>query len=455
MTCTYTQKTADASNLQQNAIALSTQNKWGGALVRAQNGSGGRARSGNFTQYPLPAGMEREDYWIGTDQAALPPEQVNPPARVGYDRALGRIVDGHGVRDVGSGVSFYMALSNRAESVLAKAGINGSGTNWSANFQGETERSSNKNTIMMLFIQKPFTTAVDYGPSTPVVGLLGDNASRQLPRGWREDAAYISSITYGKILILKMESVDTLENMSAAVQATYSGLTTSGEANISNEHRETLSNAKYSVWAQGGDSASVLRTIESWSQGNANASLRNYFSNRNESLNLYPAISYDLRYLSNGRSVSNSTIITEDQEACSQNTTAMQLSLIYRHIETEDWTGADEMDFRTFTINGRGRDDAERDEYWHGRYKDMNDGDTVTLYRDRCVEVPIEGPDQYLEVSTTFWDIDEGPDDRVWGNHRNNINLSELAATLRRNNALMKKPFKEVVEMMREVSSVR
>ena len=63
-----------------------------------------------------------------------------------------------------------------------------------------------------------------------------------------------------------MESVDTLENMSAAVQATYSGLTTSGEANISNEHRETLS-LKYSVWAQGGDSASVLRTIESWSQG--------------------------------------------------------------------------------------------------------------------------------------------------------------------------------------------
>lgn len=442
MTCTYTQRSADASNLQQNAISLSTQNKWGGALVQAQNRNGGRATSGNFTQYALPADMERRNYWIGTDQAALPPEQVDPPARVGYDQALGRIVSGHGVRDVGNNVSFYMARSNKAESVLAKAGINGSGTNWSANFQGETERNSNKNTIMMLFVQKPFTTAVDYGPSSPVVGLLGNNASRQLPRGWEQDAAYISSITYGKILLLKMESTDTLERMEAAVRASYQGLTESVDANVSASHRATLSNAKYSVWSQGGDSRSILQTIQRWVQGDPNASLGAYFSTNNESLTLYPAISYNLRYLANGRSVSNSTVIVEDQETCRQNTTAMNLSLIYTHIETEDWTGADEMDFRTLTIDGRSRNDERRpNEVWGRQKTNMNNGDTVTLYRDTCVEVPDEGPDQFLDVSTTFYDEDPDGDDRVWGNYRDSINISDLADEIRRNN----RPYEETV----------
>ena len=444
MTCTYTQRTADASNLQQNAVSLSAQNKWGGALVRALNRNGGRATSGNFSQYPLPAGMEREPYWVGTNQAALPPEEVDPPARVGYDRALGRVVRGHRVRDVGNNVSFYMAKSSRAESVLAKAGINGSGTNWRANFEGQTERNRNKNTIMMLFIQKPFTTAVDYGPSSPVVGLLGAGAGRRLPRGWQQDAAYISSITYGKILILKMESTDTLEKMEAAVRASYSGLTSRGSARMSNSTRETLSNAKYSVWAQGGDSRSVLNTIQSWAQGNPRASLSNYFSTDNESLNLYPAISYDLRYLSNGRTVSNSTVIVEDQEVCRQNSTAMHLSLIYKHIETEDYTGADEMRFRTFTINGRDHNNQEPNEIWNIGGRNMNDGDSVTLYQNTCVEVPNSGPNQFLDLSTTFYDKDSGwgdSDDRVWGNYRDNINLSSLAARLRRTN----RPFEQIV----------
>lgn len=445
MTCTYTQRTADASNLQQNAVSLSAQNKWGGALVRALNRNGGRATSGNFSQYPIPAGMDREPYWVGTNQAALPPEEVDPPARVGYDRALGRIVRGHRVRDVGNSVSFYMAKSSRAESVLAKAGINGSGTNWSANFEGQTERSRNKNTIMMLFIQKPFTTAVDYGPSSPVVGLLGNGASRRLPRGWQQDAAYISSITYGKILILKMESTDTLEKMEAAVRAAYTGLTSRGSARMSTSTRETLSNAKYSVWAQGGDSRSVLNTIQSWAQGNPRASLNNYFSTDNESLNLYPAISYDLRYLSNGRAVSNSTVIVEDQESCRQNSTAMHLSLIYKHIRTEDSTGADEMRFRTFTINGRDHTNQQSNEIWNVRGRDMNDGDSVTLYQDTCVEVPNQGANQFLDVSTTFYDKDPAgwgdSDDRVWGNYRDSINLSALARQLRSNN----RPFNETI----------
>ena len=444
MTCTYTQQTRDASNLKQNAVSLSAQNKWGGALVRARNRNGGRATSGNFSQYSLPNGMSRLPYDVGTNQSALSPEVVNPPRRTGYDRALGRIVNGHTARQVGNEVSFYMAKSNRVESVLAKAGINGSGTNWSASFTGQSESNRNKNTIMVAFVQLPFTTAVDYGPNTPAVGLLGPEATRRLPSGWQQDAAYISSIAYGKLLLMKMESTDTLAKMSAALNASYSGLTERGRVQLDANHLETLSRAKYSVWSNGGDNQSVLRTILSWSQGNPNASLNSYFEDPDESLSLYPAISYDLRYLSNGSSVSNSTIVVEDRESCRQNSTAMHLSLIYKHIETEDTTGADEMSFRTFTINGRDKNDTSENEIWNVGNRSMNDGDSVTLYQDRCVEVPNEGRNQFLDVSSTFYDRDTGyfdDDDRVWGNYRDTINLSALARTLRGTN----RPFEEVV----------
>ena len=96
-------------------------------------------------------------------------------------------------------------------------------------------------------------------------------------------------------------------------------------------------------------------------------------------------------------SVSNSTIITEDQEACSQNTTAMQLSGFTDILKPK--TGLAPMKWTsTFTINGRG--ETMQNAMNIADDKDMNDGDTVTC-TDRCVEVPIEGPDQYLEASTT------------------------------------------------------
>ena len=444
MTCTYTPTAQSAPNLQQNAISLAAQNKWGGALVQAQNQQGGRSTSGNFTQYSLPTGLTRQVYSLGVNQAALSEQIVAPARRIGYDRALRRMTSGNTIQDVGSQVNFYSAKSNSVESVLAKAGINGSGMNWSAAFRGETESNSKKNTLMIMFIQKPFTTAVDYGPNSPAEGLLGAETTNRLPNGWQENAAYISSITYGKILLMKMESVDTLEAMEAAIDASYQGLTSQGSGNFSGKTRETLSKAKFSVWSLGGNNQSILNTIASWSRGDASASLDNYFSTSNESLNLYPAISYNLRFLSDGRSVSNSTVIVEDQEVCRQNSTAMHLSLTYTHIETEDNLGADEMSFRTFTIDGRNANDPATNEIWNVGNRNMNDGDSVTLYQDTCVEVPNEGTNKFLDLSTTFYDRDTGfmeSDDRVWGNYTDTIDLSDLARTLRRSN----RPFNATV----------
>jgi len=417
------------------------------ALVQAQNQQGGRSTSGNFTQYSLPTGLTRQIYAIGANQAALSDQIVAPARRVGYDNALRRMTRGNTIQDVGSEIYFYSAKTNSVESVLAKAGINGSGMNWSAAFRGETESNSKKNTLMLMFIQKPFTTAVDYGPNSPAEGLLGAEATNRLPNGWQGKAAYISSITYGKILLMKMESVDTLEAMEAAIDASYKGLTSEGRANFEGKTKETLSKAKFSVWSLGGNNQSILNTISSWSEGDARASLANYFNTTNESLNLYPAISYNLRFLSNGRSISNSTIIVEERESCRQNATAMNISLIYKHIETEDTTGADEMSFSTFNINGRnGRNEGQKtdNEIWNVGNRSMNDGDSVTLYRDTCVEVPMRGRDKFLEVQSTFYDRDTGfmdSNDRVWGEYRDDINLSTLARQLREEN----EPFEQTV----------
>ena len=113
MTCTYQPVIRDRGSLQQNAISLAEQNKWGGALIQARTRNGSRSTSGNFVQYALPESIQRRQFNLVTSQSSLPPERVSPPSRSGYDRALGRLVRGHSVSDVGGVlVSFDPSVEN-------------------------------------------------------------------------------------------------------------------------------------------------------------------------------------------------------------------------------------------------------------------------------------------------------------------------------------------------------
>ena len=166
-----------------------------------------------------------------------------------------------------------------------------------------------------------------------------------------------------------------------------------------------------------------------------------YFSSDNERLSVFPAISFSLNYLSTGNQVSNSTIITEFSETCRQNSQAMKISLIYKHLETEDYTGADEVLFSTLNVDGRSRRSAPVSdaESWGRSAASLNDGDSAVIYQNTCVEVPLDRnrPDRILEIESEFWDEDTqflDSNDRIWGRWFDNVNISELARRLRSSN---------------------
>ena len=242
------------------AYAANSDSLWPGALVGADS-----VLSGLFTQMVLP----RQPITIsvslenlgGTKQAT-----ITDPSLSSYREALSSIVDAEitgstpanlysEIEQVHSQQQLDMALGVQASWGLGVASLKSS-----FNFSQQEVRSR----YLVKYTQAYYTVDLD-APSSPSAMLnpLVTLAEVKEHMDATRPPVYVSSITYGRMVLFTFESEYSAEEMGAALEFAYSGgYDVSGQVSVT--YKDILSKSKITAFILGGNAMTAVQTIDSY-----------------------------------------------------------------------------------------------------------------------------------------------------------------------------------------------
>ncbi len=126
------------------------------------------------------------------------------------------------------------------------------------NYNHDTDKSS----YMVSLNQSYYTMSFDL--PTSLDKLFAPSVTpEQLAKyvGENNPATYISSVTYGRIFYMLIESSSSQSDLKIAVEGAFSGVTVDVDASLEINHFSSLENVTYSVFAYGGDAASTFQAL--------------------------------------------------------------------------------------------------------------------------------------------------------------------------------------------------
>ena len=195
-----------------------------------------------------------------------------------------------------STMSFEKKDCYSLEQGMLKMGMSVSYMGTSVSGQLEMNQTYEEHSVVAYFRQRMFTVSLVL-PQTPGEFFASDftvsdmKAQEDLGRiGPDNLPAFVSSITYGRILVMTMTSTYSETEMKAALQASYDGIVdVSGE--VSTEQKEILQNSTINIVAVGGEEGNARDLIRTGDLGA-------YFMNDVDLTSALP-ISYTIRNLAN------------------------------------------------------------------------------------------------------------------------------------------------------------
>jgi hypothetical protein len=242
------------------AYAANSDSLWPGALVSADS-----VLTGLFTQIVLP----RQPVTIsvslenlgGTKQAT-----VADPSLSSYRDALAGILDAEitgstpanlysEIEQVHSEEQLNIALGIQASWGLGLASVKSS-----FNFGNQQTRSR----YLVKYTQTYYTVDLD-APQTPSA-LLNPNVTLDDVKQHMDETrppVYVSSVTYGRMVLFTFESEYSAEEMGAALDFAYSGgYDVSGQVSVT--YKDIISKSKITAFILGGDAGMAVKTIDSY-----------------------------------------------------------------------------------------------------------------------------------------------------------------------------------------------
>jgi thiol-activated cytolysin len=242
------------------AYAANSDSLWPGALVGADS-----VLSGLFTQIVLP----RQPVTIsvslenlgGTKQAT-----IEDPSLSSYRDALSSILDAEitgstpanlysEIEQVHSEEQLNMALGIQASWGLGLASVKSS-----FNFANQQVRSR----YLVRYTQTYYTVDLD-APQTPSAVLDPNVTLADVKQHMDEmrPPVYVSSVTYGRMVLFTFESEYSSEEMGAALDFAYSGgYDVSGQVSVT--YKDIISKSKITAFILGGDASMAAKTIDSY-----------------------------------------------------------------------------------------------------------------------------------------------------------------------------------------------
>lgn len=263
---------------------------WVGSLLQ---GSGYRGGIGSLQELPI-----RQRAPVTLSISLLTGDNtrtVANPDQASVTQALGELVQaaedaGH---TAGSDIYFTKETTHSLDQASIKMGLSASYMGASVKASLAAGMSSEMRTVTAYFVQNMFTASMVL-PQTPAevfseeftAGRLDEQVSRGR-MGPDNPPVYVSSVSYGRVLIFTFTSSALESEIKATLNAVYNGGQFGGE--LSAEQQSILENAQISVVAVGGDAEYALGLIRT-------NDLSEYFRS-DTALTSARAISYTVRNL--------------------------------------------------------------------------------------------------------------------------------------------------------------
>src|SRR5215470_5945766 len=242
------------------AYAANSDSLYPGALLTADS-----VLTGLFTQVVLPRAPQTISVSLenlgGTKQA-----QVKDPSLSSYRDALAGILDAEvtgstpaniysEIEQVHSEDQLNMALGIQASWGLGIASLRSS-----FNFSDQQTRSH----YIVRYTQAYYTVDLDAPPAPSA--MMGDGVALedvQAQMDAQRPPVYVSSVTYGRLVLFTFESQYSADEMSAALDFAYSGgVDVKGDVSVT--YKDILSQSKITAYILGGDAGSASQTIDSY-----------------------------------------------------------------------------------------------------------------------------------------------------------------------------------------------
>jgi hypothetical protein len=230
------------------------------------------------------------------------------------------------------------------EQSLLDVGVSAEWT--TGNFAAELTKvaSSKKHALMVNFVQSYYSIVFPYPRSA--AAFFGNRVHvADLQRfAWQSDPArtvnppaYISSVTYGRMLLMSISSDEEVSTLRAAVNAAFSSVSASGKMNLDTQQAKVLQQSSMSAIAIGGGARAAAKIIANLTSGTLQQYLEegaDYDPQRSPGA----PISYAVRYLADDDVADVSYTADYSLEGCSDSPLPIQkVTIVFR-------TGDDDKD---------------------------------------------------------------------------------------------------------------
>ncbi|HEY0191958.1 MAG TPA: thiol-activated cytolysin family protein [Kofleriaceae bacterium] len=287
--CTTQQVTETQQYDRVVAYAANSDSMYPGAIVSADS-----VLTGLFTQIVLPRSEETISVSLenlaGTKQAKVADSSLGS-----YRDALSSILDAEITGSTAANLSSEIEevhseqQLNMALGVQASWGLGIASLKTSFNWNNQDIRSR----YVVRYTQTYYTVDLN-APQSPSSMFapevtLGDVQGKMDPT---HPPAYVSSVTYGRMVVFTFESQYSSEEMGAALDFAYSGgIDISGNTSVT--YKDIISNSKITAFILGGDAGTAVQSIDSYD------SLINFIKTGGNYSRQSPgaAIAYKLSYL--------------------------------------------------------------------------------------------------------------------------------------------------------------
>jgi hypothetical protein len=186
------------------------------------------------------------------------------------------------------------------EEAMVKFGYDASasvmGLSGSAKQSAEALRTSSLNTVFIQAVEMSYQIAIDLKGERPENGLPSDSttvadfedlgANNDL--GYDNLPTYSAVVSYGRKLIVAMESTESTSEMASTLNMTFSGLGVNASTSLSTKQKRVLANSKFSVFQLGGTGNRIVSEADV-----KNGEWRKFFTESRDPFAFTP-ISYEI-----------------------------------------------------------------------------------------------------------------------------------------------------------------
>ncbi len=234
---------------------------WLGALLQ---GDGYRDGIGSLSELPIRqrGAMEVTIDLLGPEMT----QTVNDPSPSTISAAIGELITQaeNSGETYGSDIFFDQTLSHSVEQSAIKMGLSASYLGATVNASLDFSEDASQTTMSAYFLQKMFTTSMTL-PQLPEDLFSNEFTEERLQEqvdlgriGPDNQPTFLSSITWGRLMILTITSSSSQTEISAALSASYGTVSGEGSGEIEGHHLSLLEEASIQLVALGGDQAAAL-----------------------------------------------------------------------------------------------------------------------------------------------------------------------------------------------------